>query len=870
MTLALAAGKVTDPAGNANLASTAADSTVTYDATAPSVAAVSSTIANGPYRAGAQIPITVTFSEPVTATGSPQLSLATGSPASTAVSYTSGSGGATLTFAYAVAAGNISPDLDYASTGALALNGGTIQDAAANNAVLTMAAPGAAGSLGAGKEIVIDTTAPTVTDAYDGLWHSGSVTFALEPTDGPGGSGVAHTYYKIGDATGFTEGTSVTVTGDASRSVEYYTTDLAGNESPHTTITVNVDTVTPKVTVSGSSGGWTKGPVTLTFSPAASPSGIAGVDYRVTRNDVRADWTPALRGANGYQATFSSDGTYTVDCRVTNGAGATSTASDASICSFAIDVTPPDVKLTSLNSASTGYNKPAFEFSASDAGGSQLSSGPIFKVDGEVVDATSDAALPDALSSGDHVVTVTATDAAGNETVQTCPINVTTPAFAVSPDSPNEGDIVCLCATDKGDTGNADGSQDDKTWLWSISRGNETPDTYEGPVGYIVPDTAADYHVQLTVTDTTTNSECIVSRTITVNPQAPRVHALNVDVLDGQSATLVGRFLDPGWTQTHTATFDVPGQDAIEGTVREDNTAALDSGYVSAVTPPLTGAGSTLTCYLTVRDTTEQSTKVSFKIHILPNDENSPSADEGSNGNDTISSSTPVLDGGQAHLSFIRSAGDVDIFEVKTPDDKPLPYGTEVLATLRDMAADYDLAIIQDLGSDVDTNKQNASFESSSFATSPNTHGPFEDYPNTHGPNTHGPNTARPQHPWAQHARSEHPWAQHARSLRGQPEHARTIPRLAQHPRPQHPRAVAQQSLSRLPQHPRPQHARPQHPWAVLRLAQHSRPQHPRPQHPRRVSAPAVPLDALHLRVTDDGQQPRRLLVLRPELDRSE
>ena len=37
------------------------------------------------------------------------------------------------------------------------LNGGTIKDAAGNNAVLTLAAPGAAGSLGAAKDIVIDT-----------------------------------------------------------------------------------------------------------------------------------------------------------------------------------------------------------------------------------------------------------------------------------------------------------------------------------------------------------------------------------------------------------------------------------------------------------------------------------------------------------------------------------------------------------------------------------------------------------------------------------------------------------------------------------------------------------------------------------------
>ena len=110
------------------------------------------------------IPVQVTFSEAVTVTGTPQLTLSTGSPATTAVNYSSGSGTSTLTFNYTVAAGNTAADLDYASTGALALAGGTIKDAATNNATLTLAAPGAAGSLGNAKNLVIDTTAPTVTN----------------------------------------------------------------------------------------------------------------------------------------------------------------------------------------------------------------------------------------------------------------------------------------------------------------------------------------------------------------------------------------------------------------------------------------------------------------------------------------------------------------------------------------------------------------------------------------------------------------------------------------------------------------------------------------------------------------------------------
>ena len=130
---------------------------------------MTSTHANGAFGAGEVIDVTVTFNEVVTVTGTPRLTLSTGSPSTTAVNYLSGSGSTTLTFRYTVAAGNTSADLDYAGTGSLALNGGTIKDALGNNATLTLKAPGTAGSLGANKNIVIDTTAPTVSDVTSTL-----------------------------------------------------------------------------------------------------------------------------------------------------------------------------------------------------------------------------------------------------------------------------------------------------------------------------------------------------------------------------------------------------------------------------------------------------------------------------------------------------------------------------------------------------------------------------------------------------------------------------------------------------------------------------------------------------------------------------
>ena len=128
----------------------------TVDATAPQVTNVTSSTADGTYNTGATISIQVIFTEPVIVTGTPVLSLATGSPATTPVNYVSGTGTNTLTFDYLVANGNTTNDLEYASTAALSLAGGSIQDAVGNNAVLPLAAPGAAGSISASKAFNIN------------------------------------------------------------------------------------------------------------------------------------------------------------------------------------------------------------------------------------------------------------------------------------------------------------------------------------------------------------------------------------------------------------------------------------------------------------------------------------------------------------------------------------------------------------------------------------------------------------------------------------------------------------------------------------------------------------------------------------------
>ncbi|MFX1267286.1 MAG: NosD domain-containing protein [Promethearchaeota archaeon] len=130
---------------------------IIIDTTGPTITNVSATNADGTYGTGAVIYITIAFSEAVYVTGTPQLTLETGS-IDAVVDYSSGSGLLVLTFTYTVASGHNSSDLEYISINALSLNGGTIRDAVLNDAELTLPTPGAPGSLSANKDIVIDTT----------------------------------------------------------------------------------------------------------------------------------------------------------------------------------------------------------------------------------------------------------------------------------------------------------------------------------------------------------------------------------------------------------------------------------------------------------------------------------------------------------------------------------------------------------------------------------------------------------------------------------------------------------------------------------------------------------------------------------------
>ncbi len=199
------------------------------------VTSVSATTPDGAYNAGDAIAITVTFDEIVNVTGIPQLAIETGT-ADAIATYSNGSGTNMLTFLYTVGADETSVDLDYLSTTALSLNGGSIRNASNIDANLSLPAPGVANSLGANKNLVIDTTAPAIP------------AIASFATD----SGV------VGD----------TITNDA-------TLSFSGTAEGDSTVTLTLDSTATATVVADQSGNWTYPPAVLsdgthTFSAIAT------------------------------------------------------------------------------------------------------------------------------------------------------------------------------------------------------------------------------------------------------------------------------------------------------------------------------------------------------------------------------------------------------------------------------------------------------------------------------------------------------------------------------------------------------------------------------------------------------------------------
>ena len=158
--------KVLDRAGN-ETHYTVSTTKITVKEIVPTVTMVTSANEDKAYKAGETLTIQTVGSEVLNVTGTPQLTLETGVVSDAVISYNSGTTTATLNFSYPIVAPHTSLDLNYFDTASLVLNGGTILDNFGNPLTLTLPALDNTNSLGEKKNLVIDTTPPSVRFTYD-------------------------------------------------------------------------------------------------------------------------------------------------------------------------------------------------------------------------------------------------------------------------------------------------------------------------------------------------------------------------------------------------------------------------------------------------------------------------------------------------------------------------------------------------------------------------------------------------------------------------------------------------------------------------------------------------------------------------------
>ena len=346
--------------------------------TNPNVLDVSATSADGTYKIGDEITLSVTFDIPVvvgTTGGIPTLLLETGTDDRAAV-YHSGSGTPTLLFIYTVQPGDNSVDLDYTTSTALALNNGSIRSQADWDAILTLPTPGSTGSLAANKALAIDGIRPTATivvaDTALKIGETSLVTitfneavFGFDINDLTVGNGTVSTLSTEDSITWTTTLTPSESVQEATNVITVDNTgvvDAAGNTGAGTSNSNNyaVDTTAPEassapdLTAESDSGFSETDNITNVTLPSFIGTAEANASIELFADAISVG-TTSVDPSGNWSITLASalaEGTYSFTARVTDNSGNTGPLSAA--LEVIIDTTAPAAPVLIAISDDTG------------------------------------------------------------------------------------------------------------------------------------------------------------------------------------------------------------------------------------------------------------------------------------------------------------------------------------------------------------------------------------------------------------------------------------------------------------------------------------------------------------------------------------
>src|SRR5207244_4371798 len=273
-----------------------------------------------------------------------------------------------------------------------------------------------------------DTVPPVASASLSGTsgaanWYVSPVNVTLSATDDS--SGVAAIHFRADGGPWQLYRDPVPVSGEGSHTIDYYATDLAGNNESALAVTFHIDTVAPVTSaqVTGTLGGdgWYVSSVAVTLT-ATSGSGIATtIAYRIDGNA----WVT-------YSQPFTlPDGRHVLVYQATDADGYSEVSKSSS---FNVDSAPPSV-LANSPSAPIGPDD-SLSWSGSD-GGSGIARYEL-SIDGAAfVSIGLQTTLTRHWSVGTHVVVVRAYDAAGNAKSSPIQFSVAESSTPTTPSGPS-------------------------------------------------------------------------------------------------------------------------------------------------------------------------------------------------------------------------------------------------------------------------------------------------------------------------------------------------------------------------------------------------------------------------------------------------
>lgn len=254
------------------------------------------------------------------------------------------------------------------------------------------------GSVQSQPAVRIDRTAPETTVSAPPAWSNHDLTLRLTASDGL--SGVDATAWSL-DGGPVQSGTEVEVSDEGSHTLEFWSTDRAGNTEPTRTVSFGIDKTSPTIghvlSPAANADGWHNAPVTVTFTCSDAVSGVAScteprtvstegrdqpvtgtvednagnrvhdpvsLDIDLTRPTITVDDLPPANGAGWYGApvtvTFTAEdalsGIRSAERSVTfgEGAGQTATARATDLADNRAEVTTPPVDVDTTPPTITG------------------------------------------------------------------------------------------------------------------------------------------------------------------------------------------------------------------------------------------------------------------------------------------------------------------------------------------------------------------------------------------------------------------------------------------------------------------------------------------------------------------------------------